>query len=146
MRGVPHRILCMGYAGKRTRGCVVIHWLLILGLWLQVIGPVFAGIPPTDPLRGVQIVACTPAGMVVMDLMSGSDDSDGSGSPRMLQTGHCPLCATTPALPMAAMAGTPVPAASWAQPAAGFDETPCAASIAGTWVWPPARCPPSRSC
>jgi hypothetical protein len=136
----------MGYAGKRTRGCVVIHWLLILGLWLQVIGPVFAGIPPTDPLRGVQIVACTPAGMVVMDLMSGSDDPDGSGSPRMLQTGHCPLCATTPALPMAAMAGTPVPAASWAQPAAGFDETPCAASIAGTWVWPPARCPPSRSC
>lgn len=136
----------MGYAGKRTRGCVVIHWLLILGLWLQVIGPVFAGVPPTDPLRGVQIVACTPAGMVVMDLMSGPDDPDGSGSPRMLQTGHCPLCATTPALPMAAMAGTVVPTAPWAQPAAGFDETPCAASIAGTWVWPPARCPPSRSC
>lgn len=139
-------MLLMRYAGRRTRGCLFIHWLLVLGLWLQVVGPVFAGIPPADPLRGVQIVACTPAGMVVMDLSSDPDDPEGSGSSRMLRTGHCPLCATTPAPPMAAMAGTVVPAAPWAQPAAGFDETPCAARIAGTWAWPPARCPPSRSC
>ncbi|WP_368646750.1 DUF2946 family protein [Castellaniella ginsengisoli] len=136
----------MRHAGKRTRGCGVIHWLLILGLWLQVIGPVFAGMSPADPLRGVQVVACTPAGMVIMDLSPAVDGEDGSDSSRMLRTGHCPLCATHPVPPTFALAGAAAPAAPWVQPAAGFDETPCAARLAETWEWPPARCPPSRSC
>jgi len=139
-------MLSMRHAGKRTRGCIFIHWLLVLGLWLQVVGPVFAGIPSPDPLRGVQVVACTPAGMVVMDLSADPDDTDGSGTSRMLRTGHCPLCATHPVPPAVDMAGTPVPVAPRVRLAAGFDETPCAARIAGTWEWPPARCPPSRSC
>ncbi|MDY0308394.1 MAG: hypothetical protein RBR29_01175 [Castellaniella sp.] len=137
----------MHNAGKRTRGWFLIHWLLVLGLWLQVVGPVFAGSGSSDPLRGLQIVACTPAGMVFMDLSSDPDDPDGPpGSSRTFRTGHCPLCATTPVPPMAATAGTAVPVAPWVQPVAGFDETPCAVRLSDSWAWPPVRCPPSRSC
>lgn len=135
----------MRQAGRHSRGCVVIHWLLVLGLWLQVVGPVFAQPRSTGSLQGVQIVACTPAGMVVMDLSADPDDGDGSDQPHVRQAGHCLLCATHPVPPMTAGFGVAVPAAPWAQPAAGFDETPCDARITGTWEWPPARCPPLQS-
>lgn len=132
----------MRLAGRHTRGCTVIHWLLVLGLWLQVVGPVFAQPRPADSLQGLRIVACTPAGMVVMDLSADPEDTGGSDQPRVRQAGHCLLCATHPVPPLAAAVIVAVPAAPWAQPVAGFDEAPCDARITGAWEWPPARCPP----
>lgn len=138
----------MRHTGKRTRGRSCIHWLLILGLWLQIVGPVFARPLPLASLQGLQIVACTPAGMVAinLDLDPADQDSDSSGTPRVHQAGHCLLCATHPLPPSTVATGAVAPAACRAQPAAGFDETPCDARITGAWEWPPSRCPPTDRC
>ncbi|CAM5785700.1 DUF2946 family protein [Castellaniella caeni] len=136
----------MQHTGKRTRGRSCIHWLLILGLWLQIVGPVFARPLPLNALQGLQIVACTPAGMVTIDLADTDQDSKASGKPQTHQTGHCLLCATHPLPPSTVVADAVAPVARQAQPAPGFDETPCDARITGTWEWPPSRCPPTDCC
>ncbi len=124
--------------GWRARG---IHWLLILGIWFQSLGPAFAHPSPAAGLEGLQFFACTPAGMVAMDLPAGDPDPDPASLHR---SGHCPLCATTPALPALAGSGAVLPAAPWAQPL-----LPAAAPMAGAhritaWTRPPVRSPPHR--
>uniref|UniRef100_UPI00333E36FC DUF2946 family protein n=1 Tax=Castellaniella defragrans TaxID=75697 RepID=UPI00333E36FC len=123
--------------GWRSLG---IHWLLILGIWLQSVGPVFARPVPVSGFEGLQIIACTPAGMVVMDLSS--DESD-SGQTRVHQTGHCLLCATTPALPTAAIPGAAQPAALWAQPLLPAITVADGGPQVVAWIRPPVRSPPA---
>ncbi|MFV0284257.1 MAG: DUF2946 family protein [Castellaniella sp.] len=123
----------------------IVHWLLILGLWLQVAGPVLASIQPADPLRRLQVAACSPSGTVVLDLLADPQTSDEPDS-AMRQPGHCLLCSSNPVLPTASMAGAAVPVSPRTQPASRVDDPPCVARSADTWTWPPVRCPPSRSC
>lgn len=124
--------------GWRARG---IHWLLVLGIWLQGLGPVLAHPAPAGVLDGVQLVACTPAGMVLVELSPGESDPGRLGAHRH---GHCLLCATTPALPAATGSGAALPVAPWAQPL-----LPVATPVGGghrvaAWTRPPVRSPPTH--
>ena len=46
----------------------IIHWLLLLAIGLQGLGPAFAGLAFSSADNRLQIVVCTSAGMVIMDL------------------------------------------------------------------------------
>ncbi|MGY6269822.1 DUF2946 family protein [Achromobacter denitrificans] len=131
----------MWHMVRRSRGrCSIVHWLLVLGLCLQALGPLLASASPIDRLAGLQIAICTPTGMVIMDPSAGSE---GSGEIQTSQTGHCLLCASQLFAP-ASTAGKIAPSSTRVQPAARSAEASCPARILGAWEWPPVRCPPSR--
>ncbi|WJJ92992.1 DUF2946 family protein [Neopusillimonas aromaticivorans] len=84
----------MTHKGWRFLG---VQWLLLLAIGLQGLGPAFAGLMPGAAADRLQIVVCTSAGIVIMDVPADGQDTD--NSLRIHKTGECLLCGGPPALP-----------------------------------------------
>ncbi|MFA7623787.1 MAG: DUF2946 family protein [Pusillimonas sp.] len=117
-----------------------IQWLLLLAIGLQGLGPAFAGLMPGAAADRLQIVVCTSAGMVIMDVPADGQDP---GSQRIHKTGDCLLCGGTPALPPVLVPLAVAAAMATVHPALPVTDAPAALRLTDSWAWPPGHSPPT---
>ena len=124
---------------KRWRR-IATQWLLLLAIGLQGLGPAFAALMPHADSGRIQVVVCTSAGMVIMDLPADGQDFDNL---RIHETGDCVACGAPPALPPTPglMAIAPVNLAVY-QVNRTYLNPPCV-RLTDSWAWPPGQSPPS---
>ncbi len=118
---------------------IVMQWLLLIAIVLQGLGPAFAALTPHVDTGRLQVVVCTSAGMVIMDLPADGQDSDNF---RIHETGDCLLCGA-PALPPIAGLPAVAPVSIDALPAPFVYQSPPHVRLTDSWVWPPGQSPPS---
>ena len=117
-----------------------VQWLLLLAIGLQGLGPAFAGLMPGAAADRLQIVVCTSAGIVIMDVPADGQDTD--NSLRIHKTGECLLCGGPPALPPTLAPLAVAAFAATSHPAFSVGNAPAAIRLTDSWAWPPGHSPP----